>query len=280
MKKIEQWLSFSNEFNALFPDMFGKKMQIRAVDQDLVVQDFQDLQSDIPVTFAIGQKLPPKSGPSLALAEMKVNQRLVDRSHYGVELRTVNIPLQDESGCISLIYNVKMQHDTFLALENIVSSSQEITASSEEISRKAIQMNNQFADVAARMSESFQHSLKMKDIYQIVKETNNQLNLISINALIEAAHAGEHGRGFTVVAKEVRKLADSTKEQIDQINESVEQLTLHMQSMTQMVTNMKIDTEQQSGSSMEIHQAIESVTNSINDLHEAFGALYGNSIAQ
>lgn len=273
MKAIEQWLNFSNQFNILFQDMFGKKMQIRVVDQDMVVQDFWDLQSDIPVTFEIGQKLPQKSGPYLALTEMKVNQRLVDSSHYGVELRTVNIPFQDESGCISLIYNVKLQYDTSLSLENIVSSSQEITASSEEISRKAAQMNSRFSDVAVQISESFQHSLKVRDIYQIVKETNDQLNMISLNALIEAAHAGEHGRGFAVVAKEVRKLADSTKVQINQVNESVEQLTMRMESITQLVENMKIDTEQQSTSSTEIHQAIETVTNSINDLNEAFSIL-------
>ncbi|MFY8001904.1 MAG: methyl-accepting chemotaxis protein [Candidatus Kapaibacteriota bacterium] len=108
-------------------------------------------------------------------------------------------------------------------------------------------------------------SAEIGEIVQVIEEIADQTNLLALNAAIEAARAGEQGRGFAVVADEVRKLAERTAQATKQISQTIKQI----QSDTNHAVNrmQKGDAEVQQGLTL-AKQAGEALDQIVNGTHE------------
>lgn len=100
--------------------------------------------------------------------------------------------------------------------------------SSDEVGRKFQNMDTTFLSLQSAVQEIQKSTSGIVNIA-------NQTNLLSINASVEAAHAGEHGKGFAVVAGNVKTLSGKIKELVEAVNKSVEKVQDDMESLNQSI---------------------------------------------
>ncbi len=84
-------------------------------------------------------------------------------------------------------------------------------------------------ELSIKLNKLAQDTNEIKNVLTIISDIADQTNLLALNAAIEAARAGEHGRGFAVVADEVRKLAEGTQKSLAEINVTINVITQNIE---------------------------------------------------
>jgi myosin heavy subunit len=132
-----------------------------------------------------------------------------------------------------------------------------------------ISLKEKVGIIADQITSLSEQTSQIGSITNLVSDLANQTNMLALNAAVEAARAGEHGKGFTVVASEIRKLADESKKSAERINALVEDIQKATNS-TVMATEEGTKTVDRSiGTAEETVHAFDNVRQSCNSASDA-----------
>lgn len=246
-------------------DLYDQDVTAFVVNKEKVLLTNINPNLDIGVREGQSMEMYKQSGAYQALTTgSRIIIRVNDLEKFKISYVAIASPLFEEEkvvGAISVIVSTE-QYDTLVkfgeellaAVEEVYATSENLSAQSEELSATAKSMDSETVAV----QEDITH---VTGITSEIKKISNQSNILGINASIEAARAGENGRGISVVAQEIRKLADETKDSAKNIEEDVRTMQNSITALLESVKQLATVSEAQAMGVTELTEAIRHISN-------------------
>ncbi|WP_284139133.1 MULTISPECIES: methyl-accepting chemotaxis protein [unclassified Virgibacillus] len=189
---------------------------------------------------------------------------------FGVHLIARAIPLHDEAGNVIGGVGIGSSIEHAQRLSDISSN---LSTVMEDVTKTIIEMSQSITELAENMTivsnqaeEVTTSAGTIEEVSNVVKEIADQSNLLGLNAAIESARAGEHGRGFSIVADEIRKMAVNSKQQVTEIQAITKKIKSDISDLNKHTREVNTESDSQSAAIEQLSATMEEINANVHTL--------------
>lgn len=264
-KKISEHDAINTVYKSIIPlikGIYGDDATITICDTEKVV--YYETGKDID--FKIKEGTPIDDYPEIA--EVVNTGRCINKNldseaiikQFGSDFKAFVYPIyegDERVGALSVIHSLRKKRSMETVTKNLSESLEQISAGIAEINTGVFDLANTNAKLLNETNQAAENAKNTNSIVGIIQDISSQTNLLGLNASIEAARAGENGRGFSVVAEEIRKLSTTSKESIDKIDDIIKKISSSVEVIDKNIASANDISQNQSAALEEISASIQ-----------------------
>ncbi|MDQ7092255.1 methyl-accepting chemotaxis protein [Desulfosporosinus sp. PR] len=258
------------DFAPILVEMFPEGSYIYMSDLHKIAYAQSSKKFDMP-SISVGYELSEADIAHRVIRSKKPISEEIDAAKYGLPLNISNYPLFDEdSEEIVATLGIVTPKQTAATLRqmsnNLEDSLTGIAAAIEELSASATEIYSNEGALNSDIKEILSISEEINEVSAFIKEIADETKMLGLNAAIEAARAGDAGRGFGVVAEEIRKLSAQSKSTVPRIKQLTDTIKGKVNEVSEK-SNRSLDASQgQAAATQEITASIEEITSMTEEL--------------
>ncbi|HYK74375.1 MAG TPA: methyl-accepting chemotaxis protein [Pseudoneobacillus sp.] len=254
----------------IFQSAIPTDTSIAIGDQEKIIAYFPG--EKINLQLAPGMQIKPGTPADTVLKKGESIRTIVPASLHGIEFTANLLPLKDENGQVIGVMSLGIMHQNEEALLKISNELTDfldlVNENVGNVSNGAFSLFSYTRDLIHASEEASKQVEKTTEVLTFIKQVANQTNLLGLNAAIEAARANEYGKGFNVVANEIRKLSQHTRSSTETIQDTLENIRESMESINKMVQKISNVGEIQKENIKHIHESVEEIHHMSKRLNE------------
>lgn len=244
----------------LIDTFFDHDIEIIFTDREKVLyyQGSKEIDAKIEVGSEAGKFIKE------AMVNGDIDVTVIPEDFIGVSFKSYMIPIKDDDGnvigSIAIGKSLSKKNEVTKITQDLIDALKNIETSINQIAQGVYYLATMNNEILNETNSATKMAGNTSSIVDIIKKVSSQANLLGLNASIEAARAGELGRGFNVVASEIRKLSISSNDSIGKIDTVIKDISNAISEINDKVKHADAVSQQQSESLQEIAASFEQLS--------------------